>query len=557
MALSDTALRTAKPQATKYKLYDDAGLLVVITPTGGKLWRFKYRFGGTERQLSFGAYPDVSLKDARARRDQARSLIADGTDPGVEKKRKQTAAAIEAANTFKAIADEFVQKRVQDGMAEATMIKLRWFNSLLERDVGYRPVTEIEPVELLTAIKKIEKLGNHETAKRVRAFAARVFRYAVITGRCRFNPAADLGEALIVPKVKHHAALLEPDEVGRLLRAIDRYRGHGLSPLALKMLPHVFVRPGELRHAEWDEFDLGRAVWRIPAAKMKMRSDHAVPLSTQVLAILNEAALCRGRSKYVFPAVSSWENPMAENTLNVALTGRLGPLIEMATAKFACGESYPSIVSSPGGFKMAVAALETGAVSGTRARDYAGVFPLSKRSDGVAWDQWAKHAENAAANRSVPRNFAQRLIGALIELCDNVDEHSGRPETGIAAYAASEGKFEFVVADCGIGVLASLKRNPRFAGLDNCGAALSAAIRDGNSGLDIAGRGMGIGYLFRALIRDEGELRFRSGDYSLAIVGSSPTAEGSIQLSKQPWFDGLVISARCNPALSPDLFKRG
>ncbi|MCR6659296.1 MAG: site-specific integrase [Asticcacaulis sp.] len=199
------------------------------------------------------------------------------------------------------------------------MTKLRWFNSLLEKDVGYRPVTAIEPVELLAAIKKIEGLGNHETAKRVRAFAARVFRYAVITGRCRFNPAADLGEALIAPKVKHHAALIEPEEVGRLLRAIDRYRGHGLCSLALKMLPHVFVRPGELRHAEWEEFDLNKAVWRIPAAKMKMRNDHTVPLSSQVLAILGEAALCRGRSQYVFPAVSSWQNPMAENTLNVAL----------------------------------------------------------------------------------------------------------------------------------------------------------------------------------------------------------------------------------------------
>jgi integrase len=319
MALSDTALRNAKPQATKYKLYDDSGLLVVITPTGGKLWRFKYRFGGAEKELSLGAYPDVSLRDARARRDEARSQIAAGADPGLEKKRKKAAAALVAANTFKAIADEFVQKREQEGMADATMIKLRWFNSLLEKDVGYRPVTEIEPMELLAAIKKIEKLGNHETAKRVRAFAARVFRYAVITGRCRFNPAADLGEALIAPKVKHHAAIIEPEEVGRLLRAIDTYRGHGLSPLALKMLPHVFVRPGELRHAEWDEFDLEKAVWRIPAAKMKMRYDHTVPLSTQVLAILNEAAQCRGRSKYVFPAVSSWQNPMAENTLNVAL----------------------------------------------------------------------------------------------------------------------------------------------------------------------------------------------------------------------------------------------
>ncbi len=323
MALSDSALRNAKAQPKQFKLYDDGGLFVIVTPAGGKLWRLKYRINGREQVLSFGTYPDVTLRAARSRRDEARSILADGLDPRWEKKRKMAVAALEATNTFKAVADEFVEKRRQDGMAEATMIKLRWFNSLLEKDVGKRPVTEIEPVELLAAIKKIEKLGNHETAKRVRAFAARVFRYAIITGRCRINPAADLGEALIVPKVKHHAALIEPDDVGRLLRAIDTYRGHGVSPLALRLLPHVFVRPGELRQAEWSEFDLERTVWRIPGPKMKMRNDHAVPLSSQSLAILREAEACRGKSKYVFPAVSSWMKPIAENTLNVALR-RLG-----------------------------------------------------------------------------------------------------------------------------------------------------------------------------------------------------------------------------------------
>lgn len=319
MALSDTALRNAKPLSTQFKLHDEGGLFVIVKPSGGRLWRFKYRFNGKEQQLSLGTYPDISLKMARQRRDEARSLLAQGTDPAADKKRKLETATLMAASSFKAVADEFVSKREQDGMAEATMIKLRWFNSLLEKDVGHRPVAEIEPVELLAAVKKIEKLGNHETAKRVRAFAARVFRYAVITGRCRFNPAADLGEALIAPKVKHHAALIEPEDVGRLLRAIDAYRGHGLSPLALKMLPHVFVRPGELRHAEWNEFDLEKAVWRIPGPKMKMRNDHAVPLSAQVVAILNQAETARGRSKFVFPAVSNWQKPMAENTLNVAL----------------------------------------------------------------------------------------------------------------------------------------------------------------------------------------------------------------------------------------------
>lgn len=323
MALSDTTLRNAKPRETQYKLHDDGGLFVIVRPSGGKLWRFKYRFAGKEQQLSFGTYPDVGLKAVRARHDEARSLLAEGIDPGVDRKRKAIAAEIAAANTFGAIATEFVEKRERDGMAEATMIKLRWFASLLEKDMGSRSVSDIEPVELLSAIKKIERAGNNETAKRVRAFAARVFRYAVITGRCRFNPAADLGEALVAPKVKHHAALIEPDDVGGLLRAIDGYKGHGLSPLALKLAPHVFVRPGELRHAEWSEFDLEKAVWRIPAEKMKMREDHAVPLSSQAVAILEEARAYPLKSKYVFPSVSSGLKPMSENTLNVALR-RLG-----------------------------------------------------------------------------------------------------------------------------------------------------------------------------------------------------------------------------------------
>lgn len=289
MALTDSTLRNAKPRETQYKLHDDGGLFVIVRPSGGKLWRFKYRFAGKEQQLSIGTYPDVGLKTARARHDEARALLSEGIDPAADRKRKAIAAAIAVANTFGAVATEFVEKRERDGMAGATMIKLRWFASLLQKDMGSRPVSEIEPVELLTAIKKIEKLGNHETAKRVRAFAARVFRYAVITGRCRFNPAADLGEALVAPKVKHHAALIEPEDVGRLLRAIDGYNGHGLSPLALKLAPHVFVRPGELRHAEWSEIDLDKAVWRIPAEKMKMRDDHAVPLSSQAVTILREA----------------------------------------------------------------------------------------------------------------------------------------------------------------------------------------------------------------------------------------------------------------------------
>ncbi len=319
MALTDTAIRNAKPKDKPYKLSDDGGLFVLVAVSGSKLWRLKYRYNGKENLLAIGAYPDVSLKTARERRDEAKKLLASGTDPNSDRKRKAVAASVAADNTFKALADEFIAKRESDGLEAVTIQKSRWILSLLEPKLGKRPVSEIEPYELLAVLKEIEKRGTHETAKRMRAFAARVFRYAIITGRARHNPAADLGEALISPKIRHHAAILEPKAVGALLRAIEDYDGNTTTKLALRLAPHVFVRPGELRHAEWAEIDFDAAVWRIPAEKMKMRQEHVVPLSRQALAILREGEGVRGHSKYVFPALRTWLRPMSENTLNAAL----------------------------------------------------------------------------------------------------------------------------------------------------------------------------------------------------------------------------------------------
>jgi len=319
MALSDTTIRNAKPQDKQYKLYDEGGLFLIVRPSGGKLWRLKYRVDGKEQQLTIGTYPEVGLKDARIKRDEARKLLASGSDPSLEKKRKAAYAAIEAANTFKAVAEDFIDKRERDGLADATVSKAKWFLSLLAPALGNRTVSDIEPVEVLTVLKEIEKQGNHETAKRTRAFAARVFRYAIVTSRAKHNPAADLGMALVAPKTKHYAAIIDPLAVGGLLRAIDNYEGHITTKYALQLLPHVFVRPGELRHAEWSEFDLDAAVWRISPGRMKMRLEHAVPLSRQAIAILEQAKDTRGHSKYVFPAVRTWLRPMSENTLNAAL----------------------------------------------------------------------------------------------------------------------------------------------------------------------------------------------------------------------------------------------
>lgn len=322
MALNDSAIKSAKPQQSQYKLHDEKGLFLIVRPSGGKLWRLKYRFQGKEQQLSIGTYPEVTLKDARERRDAARKLLAEGKDPSTEKKRAAVAAAISAGNTFKVVAEEFITKRQREGMADATIAKARWHLDRLAK-LHARPIAEIEAFELLAVLKKMETRGNLEAARQVRSFASRVFRYGVATTRCKRDIAADLIGALTAPKVKHHAAILDPVQVGALLRAIEGYQGQPSTHLALRLAPHVFVRPGELRHAEWVEFDLDAAIWTIPAAKTKMRKPHQVPLSRQAVALLREAERITGGGKLVFPGLRGASRPLSENTLNAALR-RLG-----------------------------------------------------------------------------------------------------------------------------------------------------------------------------------------------------------------------------------------
>ncbi len=323
MALSDATIRAAKPSATQYKLFDEGGLFVIVKPSGGKLWRLKYRHLGKEQQLSVGRYPDVGLKEARERRDAARKLIASGANPAFEKKRAAVAASVSAANTFGMIAEEFIAKREREGLQGVTTRKSRWLLSLLEPTLGGRPIADIEAYELLDAVRKIEAAGHLESAKRALSFASRVFRYAVATTRAKRDVAADLQGALTAPTVKHHAAIIDAQGVGGLLRSIDGFDGQPVTLWALRLAPHVFVRPGELRQAEWSEIDLDRAVWRIPAKRMKMRREHAVPLSTQAVAILSEAQGVTGQGRYVFPGQRTPHRPMSENTLNAALR-RLG-----------------------------------------------------------------------------------------------------------------------------------------------------------------------------------------------------------------------------------------
>lgn len=331
MSLKDSEVRALRPLAAPFKRADGKGLYIEVSPTGSKLWRLKYRHGGKEKRLALGAYPEVSLAEARRRRDEARAKLDRGIDPSFERKQKKATAKVSAENTFEALASEYIIKMGKEGRAETTLLKARWFRDLLRPAIGLMPVSDVDPQMLLAALKKLEAKGNYETAKKARSFASRVFRYAVATGRSAADPAAMLSGALIAPKAKHYAAILEPKKFGSLLRAIDSFEGSAITALALKMAPHVFVRPGELRHAEWSEFDCERAEWRIPEGKMKARRPHAVPLSRQVMVVLKQLQDLTGPKGFVFPAVTTAKRPMSENTINAAFR-RLGFTKDEVTA---------------------------------------------------------------------------------------------------------------------------------------------------------------------------------------------------------------------------------
>jgi integrase len=319
MPLTDTTIRNAKHGTKPKKLFDERGLFLLLQPSGGKLWRLKYRYQGKEKKLALGIYPDVTLKVARQRREEARAVLANGADPAAAKAKLKAGATLAAKNTFKAVADDYLEKAEKDGRAAITVKKSRWLFSLMENDLGKRPITEIEPVDLLHTLQKIESKGQLETARRMRSLASRIFRYAVATSRASADPSALLRGAIATPKVRHHSAILEPKAVGGLLRAIDGYSGQPLTCLALKLSPHLFVRPGELRQAEWQEFDFDNAVWTIPAEKMKMREPHVVPLSTQALDLLDSAKILSAGRRFVFSSRHPGSRPMSENTINGAL----------------------------------------------------------------------------------------------------------------------------------------------------------------------------------------------------------------------------------------------
>lgn len=325
--LTDTGVKNAKPGPKPVKLFDGEGLFLLIQPNGGKLWRLKYRFGGKEKLLALGTYPEIKLKDARERRQAARELIAKGVDPSETKKAEKASRATQSEGTFEAVAREWHKVihtvKTSEGHAARTLIRL-------EQDafpyIGALPIADITAPKLLEMLRRVESRGAIETAHRVKQACGQVFRYGITTGRCERDPSADLKDALKPVIVKHHAAITDPRAVGGLLRAIHDYEGHPVTRAALKLAPLVFLRPGELRHAEWSEIDLDAATWTIPAGRMKRSKQqklsgapHLVPLSAQAVAILRELHPLTGHRQYVFPSPRTSARPMSENGVLSAL----------------------------------------------------------------------------------------------------------------------------------------------------------------------------------------------------------------------------------------------
>ena len=330
VALKDLEIRALKPRDRVYKQADERGLYIEVHPGGSKLWRMKFRFLGRDKRIAFGSYPEVGLAEARRRRDEARQQVRDGIDPTAERRREKLLAMYNAANTFGEVAEEYIKKMIAEGRAEATTTKASWLLEQLE-PIARNAIADLKPVEVLAALKRIEAKGKHETARRCRSFASRVFRYGVATGRGETDPTSVLRGALVTPKVQHHGAVLDPEAVGEMLRAVDAYSGHLITRLALQISPHVMARPGELRQAQWPEFDLEKAVWKIPPERMKMRRPHAIPLSRQVLAYLAELNELTGPDGFVFPAFHTSRRPLSENTINQAFR-RMGYAVGEITA---------------------------------------------------------------------------------------------------------------------------------------------------------------------------------------------------------------------------------
>ncbi len=321
--LTDTKVKNAKPGQRPYKLGDGGWLYLLVKPSGARLWRMAYRYAGREKLLALGAYPEVSLKEAREKRDAERARLRNGFDPGEVRKVERLTRANEAATTFKLVAEEYLALQGGRKRSDATLTKNRWLLEQAYPDLGSRPIGSIKAAEVLAVLRKVEARGRLETANRLRAIIGAVFRYAIATVRAETDPTTALRGALQVPEVNHRSAITDAVALGGLLRAVDSFEGQPATAAALKLLPMVFTRPGELRQARWSEVSFEEAVWRIPAERTKMRREHLVPLPRQALEILTDLHKITGKGDLLFPSIRSAHRPMSDNTLNAALR-RLG-----------------------------------------------------------------------------------------------------------------------------------------------------------------------------------------------------------------------------------------
>lgn len=328
MALTELQIKNLKPADKLQKLSDSGGLQLLVHPNGSKYWRLAYRFDGKQKVMALGVYPAVTLAQARIKRDEAKTILSNGKDPGEHVTKKAKKAVIVQAQAAQQIAEDrlFENVAIEWHSKHAPNWKKSHSDKVIGRlkaDVfpwiGKRPMNEINPPELLSVIRRIEARGALETAHRVLANCGQIWRYGVATGRAERNQAADLRGALPPVQGTHFAAITEPKDIGELLRKIEHYKGGLITRTALLLAPLVFVRPGELRHAEWCEIDLDAAMWTIPAIKMKMKRIHLVPLSTQAVAILKDIQPLTGSGKYVFGGAYNANRPMSENTINKAL----------------------------------------------------------------------------------------------------------------------------------------------------------------------------------------------------------------------------------------------
>ncbi|RWH67016.1 MAG: DUF4102 domain-containing protein [Mesorhizobium sp.] len=328
MALSDVKCRNTRPASKLQKLSDGGGLQLWVQPSGTRLWRLAYRFDGKQKLLSLGSYPVISLADAREARDEAKRLLTAGADPAQQRKFQKASSP---KDTFRSISEEYVDKLKKEGRADRTISKVKWLLNFAYPTIGDKCVREIDPATVLTALRALEIRGRYESARRLRSTIGTVFRYAIATSRAEGDPTLALRGALVSPTVTPRAAITNPKALGGLLRAVDSFDGQPTTRAALKLMALLFPRPGELRAAEWDEFDFESSVWIVPQSRMKMRRPHRVPLSRQAISVLNSLREISGGGSLLFPGVRSGSRPISDNTLNAALR-RMGYGKDEATA---------------------------------------------------------------------------------------------------------------------------------------------------------------------------------------------------------------------------------